>query len=109
MKNISKEDGFNITLPMLVEGNEVFGKKFKEKTFLLYISHYGASFWLKTSVSLGSELKCIINLPPKLAEDKNLKLIINGEVVFIETSKDQNSKKRISCRFKNKYIIKSDE
>ncbi|MBE0461259.1 MAG: PilZ domain-containing protein, partial [Candidatus Aminicenantes bacterium] len=72
MKGISKEDGFNVTLPMLVEGNEVFGKKFKEKTFLLYISNYGASFWLKTSVSLGSELKIIINLPPKLAEDKNL-------------------------------------
>jgi len=103
-----KEKGFNLPLYTLVEGTDVFGKGFNEKTTLSYISHNGSSFWLENSVPVGSELKIIIDLPPNLTKEKALKLIIKGKVVFIEALKDQNSRHRVSIRFENKYIIRAD-
>jgi len=103
-----KEKGFNLPLYTLVEGTDVFGKGFNEKTTLSYISHNGSSFWLENSVPVGSELKIIIDLPPNLTKEKALKLIIKGKVVFIEAPKDQNSRHRVSIRFENKYIIRAD-
>lgn len=100
-----KEQGFNLSLPTLVEGQQQSGKTFKEKTVLSYISHHGSSFWLENPVALGSELKLIIDLPPKLADNKDLKLIIKGKVIFVEALKGKNSKQRVSVKFSNKYII----
>lgn len=109
LNNLKKiEKGFNLPLYTLVEGTDVFGKGFNEKTTLSYISHNGSSFWLENSVPVGSELKIIIDLPPNLAKEKALKLIIKGKVVFIEALKDQNSRHRVSIRFENKYIIRAD-
>jgi len=100
-----KEQGFNLSLPTLVEGTEKSGETFQEKTVLSYISHHGSSFWLAQPVSLGSELKLIIDLPPKLADNKDLKLIIKGRVIFVEATKDNQSKQRVSLKFDSKYII----
>jgi len=105
----AKEIGFNLPLPMFVEGKDVYGKKFHEKTMLSYISHNGSSFWLSSSVPLGSDLKLIIDMPPKLADKKDLKLIIKGNVIFIESSEKQNCKQRISLKFKNKYVIDTED
>jgi hypothetical protein len=102
-----KEQGFNLSLPTLVEGKEESGKSFSEKTVLSYISHHGSSFWLTNPVALGSELKLIIDLPPKLADKKDLKLIIKGKVIFVEALKGKNSKQRVSLKFSSKYIIDS--
>jgi hypothetical protein len=104
-----KEQGFNLSLPTLVEGQEESGRTFKEKTVLSYISHHGSSFWLTNPVALGSELKLIIDLPPKLADNKDLKLIIKGKVIFVEALKGKNSKQRVSVKFSNKYIIDSQK
>ena len=109
MSYVFKEKGFDLKLPITVEGNDTYGKKFAEKTTLSYISHQGSSFWLNASVSLESELKLIIDLPPKLSDEKDLKLIIKGKVIFVESSKDNNTKQRISLKFGSKYIIKTDE
>jgi hypothetical protein len=104
-----KEQGFNLSLPTLVEGEEESGKTFREKTVLSYISHHGSSFWLTNPVALGSELKLIIDLPPKLADKKDLKLIIKGKVIFVESLKGKNSKQRVSLKFSSKYIIDSQK
>ena len=104
-----KEQGFNLSLPTLVEGREESGKAFKEKTVLSYISHHGSSFWLSNPVPLGSELKLFIDLPPKLADNKDLKLIIKGKVIFVESLKGKNSKQRVSVKFSSKYIIESQK
>lgn len=109
MSTALKEQGFNLSLPTLVEGKEESGKAFREKTVLSYISHHGSSFWLSNPVALGSELKLIIDLPPKLADKKDLKLIIKGKVIFVEALKGKNSKQRVSLKFSNKYIIDSDK
>jgi len=103
------EQGFNIPLQTLIEGKDVSGNPFNEKTVLSYISHNGSSFWMANPVPLGSELRLIIDLPPNLSDEKNLKLIIKGRVVFVEAPKDQDLRHRVSLKFENKYIIKKDE
>lgn len=107
--NSLHEKGFNIPLKTCIEGLDKSGKEFKEKTVLSYISHNGSSFWMNTSISSGSELKLIVDLPPKLGDDKNLKLVIKGKVIFIEAVKGKNSKKRVSVKFDNKYIIEQSK
>jgi hypothetical protein len=104
-----KEQGFNLSLPTTVEGRAHSGKPFAEKTVLSYISHHGSSFWLTNTVSLGSELKLVIDLPPQLADNKELKLIIKGKVIFVESTKGKDSKQRVSLKFDSKYVIESTD
>lgn len=104
-----KDRGFNMHLPTRVEGHDREGKFFKEMTSLSYISHQGSAFWLSTPTPLGSNLRLVIDLPPNLSEDQDLKLIINGKVIFIEASADQSLKQRISVNFENKYLIKDED
>jgi len=105
----SNEKGFNLPLKTCIEGKDVSGKEFKENTVLSYISHNGSSFWMNTPVSLESELKLIVDLPPKLGDEKDLKLVIKGKVIFIESVKKQDSKKRVSVKFGSKYIIEQNK
>lgn len=104
-----EEIGFSFSLPTRVEGQDTEGQSFIEQTTLAYISQHGSSFWLRTPVSIGHDLKLLIDLPPKLAQDQNLKLIIKGKVIFVELATDQIPKQRISIQFENKYIIQNDE
>jgi len=106
---LEKERGFNLPLRTRVEGQDEEGNQFNENTSISYISHYGASFWLNTPTALDRELRLVIDLPPKLAEDKNLKLIIKGRVLFLESAPDQNPKQRVTLKFESKYIIKNED
>ncbi len=103
------EKGFNLNLPTRVEGQDLEGNVFNEKTSLSYISHQGSSFWLRTPTSIGQDLKLIIDLPPKLAQDQDMKLIIRGKVIFVEAATDQIPKQRVSIKFESKYIIQNDD
>jgi hypothetical protein len=103
------EYGFSIPLNTQIQGKDIKGEEFNEKTVLTYISHNGSSFWMANSVAEGSELKLIIDLPPKLSDEKNLKLIIKGKVVFVEAPKNEELRHRVSLKFANKYIIKDDK
>jgi hypothetical protein len=103
------EYGFSMPLDIRIHGKDTQGEDFNEKTVLTYISHNGSSFWMANSIAEGSELKLIVDLPPKLADDKNLKLIIKGRIVFVEAPKNKNPKHRVSLKFENKYIIKDEE
>ena len=104
-----KEKGFNLSLPTRVEGNDMDGTVFIENTSLSYISHQGSSFWLRTPVSIGHDLKLTVDLPPKLAQGQDLKLIIRGKIIFVEAATDQIPKQRVSIQFENKYIIDNDK
>lgn len=103
-----KEKGFNLPLPTLVEGLDSSGITFQEKTVLSYISQSGSSFWINTEVPLGGELKLIVDLPPRLSDEKELKLIIKGRVIFMEAIKNEKSGQRVSLKFDNKYIIEPE-
>ncbi|MEN6310533.1 MAG: hypothetical protein ABFD80_03250, partial [Acidobacteriota bacterium] len=77
----AEQRGFKLSLPLTVEGPDVDGALFREETTLSYMSHVGALFPLRTSVSPGSRLKLAVSLPPKLGDGKNLKLVIKGTIV----------------------------
>ncbi len=107
-KTERKDQIFNLPLPTVVEGRNAAGTAFQEQTVLFYISHHGASFNLFNSINLGTKLKLVIDLPPSLADDKNLKLVINGKVALIEANHFHASKRRVSLSFESKYFIKAD-
>ena len=104
-----KDQAFNLPLPTLVEGQDAVGRAFQEKTVLFYISHEGASFNLRNATTLGTKMKLVIDLPPALAEDKNLKLVIKGKVALVEANNSNASRQRVSLRFESKYFIKEDD
>ena len=100
-----QEQGFDMPLPTVVEGVNASGDSFTEKTVLSYISQNGSSFWLTTEVMMGGEMRLTVDLPNDLAEDKDLKLIIKGKVIFLEAPKNQNGRHRVSLKFETTYII----
>lgn len=106
--NTSKEHGFTFPLPTIVEGMDIAGTAFREETTLSFISHQRSTFPLKSGVTLGTRIKLVIDLPKKLAEDKNLKLALKGKVVSIEMGSRQTTKKNITVKFESKYIIAPD-
>ena len=103
------EKGFKLPLNTIISGEDGSGNPFSEKTVLTYISHNGSSFWMKTPILIGTSLRLTIDLPKNLSDDDDLKMIIKGRAIFIEASKDDPSKQRVSIKFENKYIIKPDE
>ena len=103
------EFGFSFPLPMVVEGISSSGRPFRENTVLSFISHKGSSFNLQNPVTLGSKLKLIIDLPEKLAEDRNLKLVIRGKAVLIEAVAGKSPHQRISLKLENRYLIKEEK
>jgi hypothetical protein len=106
-KTKTKEKGFKLPLLALVKGKNILGSFFTESTVISYISDHGASFKLKTPVFLGLKLELIIDLPPKLGQ--NLKLFIQGKVVFVESTKIWEPLQKVSLRFGNTYRIKAEK
>jgi hypothetical protein len=104
----SAERGFTFPLPMQVEGVNARGQDFSEGTILTYINHQGSSFYLKNPVHIGTRLRLVIDLPEKLSEDKNLKLVIKGKVGLIEALREHGPGQRVTVHFDSKYIIKPD-
>lgn len=105
-RTIGGDKVFNLPLPTLVEGETPTGEAFHEKTVLNYISHQGAVFQLKSPVTIGTRLRLAIDLPRALAEDRNLKLIIRGQVILVEKLNNRKNRQRITMKFENKYFIK---
>jgi hypothetical protein len=100
---------FSFPLHTVVEGRNLSGNSFKEETSLAYISHQGSCFSLKNQVDLGCRLKLVVDLPEKLAENKNLKLVLKGEVVFIEAGPSAYAPHQIYMKFDTKYVIQPDD
>ena len=104
----SAERGFTFPLPTQVEGVNARGQDFSEGTILTYINHQVSSFYLKNSVHIGTRLRLVIDLPEKLSDDKNLKLVIKGKVGMIEALREHGPGQRVTVHFDSKYIIKPD-
>jgi len=101
--------GFTFPLPIQIEGLNARGTNFTEFTVLSYISHRGSSFFLKSPVNVGSRLKLVIDLPEKLSEDKNLKLVIKGKVSKVDLGRERGPGQKVTILFDSKYIIKPEE
>ena len=103
------ERGFNLALPLVVEGPDLDGRLFREETTLAYMSHAAAVFPLASPVALGTRLKIALALPPKLAEGRDLRLVVKGTVVFIDPSSPgaHPVSSQISLRLENRYIVET--
>jgi hypothetical protein len=101
--------GFNMPLPMRVSGIDTQGKEFQESSVLAHISSEEASFFLKTKVDRQSLLKLVIPLPPKLADGQQLKLVLKGKVVSVESVSGNEDNKRILLKLDSRYFIGADE
>ena len=104
----SEERGFTFPLPTQVDGINARGQDFSEGTILTYINHQGSSFYLKNPVHIGTRLRLVVDLPEKLSEDKNLKLVIKGKVALIEALREHGPGQKVSVHFDSKYIIKPE-
>ena len=100
--------GFKLSLPMTVEGPDPDGTLFHEDTTLAFMSHQGALFPLRSAVALGSRLKLVIALPPKLGEGQNLKLVVKGTIVDVEAGEGDGAPPQVALRLESRYIIQAD-
>ena len=107
-KSPGDERGFRLNLPAKVLGRDASGREFEEETTVDFMSQAGASFELKTTVIQGGELKLLMSLPPKLSEDKELKLAIRGRIAYMERRQAQSGSTKIFLKLESRYVIKSD-
>lgn len=104
------ERGFKLSLPMTVEGPDPDGNFFHEETTLSYMSHQGALFPLRSSVALGSRLKLVVALPPKLGEGRSLKLVVKGTIVDVDLAGGAaGPPPQVALRLESRYIIQAEE
>jgi hypothetical protein len=103
-----KGRGFKLSLPMSVEGPDPEGAFFHEETTLSYMSHQGALFPLKNAVALGSRLKLVVSLPPKLGEGRPLRLVVKGTIVDVEPAEGESALPQVVLRLESRYLIQAD-
>ena len=104
-KNMKSERCFDLSLPVLVTGENAQGKGFEEHTELSSISSQEAIFVLKNRVMIGSCLTLSLNVPKTLILENQLNLIVSGEVVFATTDPSQKGKQLISVQLEKLYKI----
>jgi hypothetical protein len=102
------ERGFKLSLPMTVEGPDPEGTFFHEETTLAYMSHQGALFPLQSPVALGSRLKLVIGLPPKLGEGRSLRLVVKGTIVDVDSGDGDGAAPQVALRLESRYLIQAD-
>jgi hypothetical protein len=59
-------------------------------------------------VALGSRLKLVVVLPPKLGEGRNLKLVVKGTIVDVEAGEGDGAPPQVALRLESRYIIQAD-
>jgi len=103
IRNRRNEWRFDLPLPAMVKGVLPQGDTFHEKTTLQNISSGGAYFTLDSSVTVGSKLNLIIDLPPNLTEGKRVRLRLAGLTVRLSRSAGAGKKQGIALRFDEDY------
>lgn len=82
--NRRREWRFELPLPARVEGRIPGGEAFQETTVLEDISSGGARFGMNAPVIVGTKLKIVVDVPPKAAGGKTVKLTLRGTAVRLE-------------------------
>jgi hypothetical protein len=101
------ERAFSLRLSVKVEGHNAAGHKFIETSTLESMSAATAVFGLRAAVERGHLLRLTIDLPPKLSDKDDLKLIIHGTVAAVKPS--EGSGQRILLKLDSKYVIKPED
>jgi c-di-GMP-binding flagellar brake protein YcgR len=101
--NRRREWRFELPLTAEIEGQLPMGQKFKKKTVIENISSTGAYFSLDSNPVVGSKVSLAINLPTKLTEGKQVKLVLEGTIIRLEKKQENSRKLGVAVRFKRDF------
>lgn len=104
-KGPNQERCFDLSLPIVVKGLDAAGKEFQEHTELQAISSQLATFWIDSGVIIGSKLNLSLEVPRTLILENQMRLILSGDVVFIQEDGQKHKKHLISVRLDKNYRI----
>lgn len=104
-KSNKSERCFDLSLPILVSGENAQGKGFEERSEISSISSQEAIFVLKNRVMIGSGLTLSLNVPKTLILENQLNLIVSGEVIFATADPSQKGKQLVSVQLDKPYKI----
>jgi len=98
---------FELPLTAIVEGTLPNGEKFREETIVENISSGGAYFSIDTSITLGTKLELIIELPEKVTEGKRTTLRLEGLSVRLEKLDKKEKSQGIALSFDEEFEFTS--
>jgi hypothetical protein len=104
-----RERSFELSLPALVSGNDVKGKKFEENTKVLSISSQNALFWLKSKVLIGTPLSVSLQIPKTIILENRLNLMVSGTVRLVQANTNKKDNQLISVQLDRTFKIRSPD
>ena len=102
-----RERSFELSLPALVSGNDVKGKKFEESTRVLSISAENALFWLKSKVLIGTPLCVNLQIPKTIVLENRLNLMVSGTVKLVQAANNKKENQLISIQLDRSFKIQT--
>jgi hypothetical protein len=102
-----RERSFELSLPALVSGNDVKGKKFEESTRVLSISAENALFWLKSKVLIGTPLCVNLQIPKTIVLENRLNLMVSGTVKLVQAANNKKDNQLISIQLDRSFKIQT--
>jgi hypothetical protein len=102
-----RERSFELSLPALVSGNDVRGKKFEESTRVLSISAENALFWLKSKVLIGTPLCVNLQIPKTIVLENRLNLMVSGTVKLVQAANNKKENQLISIQLDRSFKIQT--
>ena len=100
-----RERSFELSLPALVSGNDVKGKKFEENTKVLSISAQNILFWLKSKVLIGTPLCVSLQIPKTIILENRLNLMVSGTVKLVQANTNKKDNQLISVQLDRTFKI----
>jgi hypothetical protein len=104
-----RERSFELSLPALVSGNDVKGKKFEENTKVLSISSQNALFWLQSKVLIGTPLSVSLQIPKTIILENRLNLMVSGTVKLVQANTNKKNNQLISVQLDRTFKIRATD
>jgi len=105
-KVLNQERSFDLSLPIIVKGLDATGREFQEQTELQTISSQMATFWIDSGVTIGSKINLCLEVPKTIILEKQIRLLLSGDIIFIKEDGRDHKKNLISVRLDKNYKIR---
>ena len=102
---LNKERCFDLSLPITVKGLDASGREFQEQTELQTISSQLATFWIDSGVTIGTKINLCLEVPKTIILEKQIRLLLSGDIIFIKEDGEDHKKNLISVRLDKNYKI----
>jgi len=78
-----KERSFELSLPALVKGLNMAGRRFEERTSVCGISAQEASFRINAKLGIDCRVTLFLDIPRTLILESPLRMVLTGGVVYV--------------------------